>query len=98
LEGCCIPHLYHVDDFKSELEKAGFVVQNQIDYSDKIMKSVKNVHLNAILIYPLTKVLSKLKWIPQGFHETVRAGIMQKRLIKDLKVGIIGAVIAEKPR
>ncbi|MCE7734655.1 MAG: methyltransferase domain-containing protein [Candidatus Heimdallarchaeota archaeon] len=97
LEGCCIPHLYHVDDFKSELEKAGFIVQNQIDYSDKIMKSVKNVHMNAILIYPLTKVLSKLKWIPQEFHETVRAGIMQKRLIKDLKVGIIGAVIAEKP-
>jgi cyclopropane fatty-acyl-phospholipid synthase-like methyltransferase len=95
LRGWCVPNLSHVDEFKEDLENAGFVNIKLIDATKEIEKSIRTIYINGLLIFPISWILAKLKWIPKSYHDIILPNLSQKKL-HNKKIGIYGAFIAEK--
>ena len=90
LKGWSLPNLANRKHFKKEMEAIGY---NNIKFHEKtqdIYRTIKTVYWNALIAFPITWILTKLRWIPQSIHETVVGGIAQKRLM-DMGVLTYGA-------
>ncbi|MDH5404726.1 MAG: class I SAM-dependent methyltransferase [Candidatus Heimdallarchaeota archaeon] len=95
VKGMCLPSLFYFDDFEQELENAGFTVLEKFDLMKESDISIRNAWINALLAYPITKILSVLNWIPPRFHDTILMGLAQRKLAKK-KIAILGGFLAEK--
>lgn len=94
-QGWVLPSLASKKYFNDSMQKIGFKNVNFQDATDKVLKSSKEMHDSAKLIYPVVNFLSKLSLISKTVASAEKACLAQYPVFKE-KVGIYGIFTGEK--
>jgi len=97
LEGFALPNIVKMSDFRSWMHEVGF---NNIKFLDKtkaVDPSSRIMFRRVSLAYPIVKILHKFNLLPIVLFKNSRAGIAQRKLVKQGAAGYAAFYGEKKP-
>lgn len=82
LEGWAVPNMLTVKKFKEGLKKTGFKNIEDIDITQKVIRSSGRIQIIGFLFYPFDTVMSKIGLVSKEEYSSTIASVRQKTLFK----------------